>query len=119
MRYIRYIILAAIAVALIVVAMANRGVVTLRLMPAELAELTGVPLLLQSVDVPLFAVIFAGIGIGILLGFVWEWVREHKHRAEKAAKEREVKALEREVRRLKGKQSEGKDEVLALLDQAC
>lgn len=118
MRYIRYVILAAIAVALVVVAMANRGTVTLRLMPVELAELTGVPFLSQAISVPLFAVIFAGIGVGILLGFVWEWVREHKHRSEKNAREREVKALEREVRRLKGKQSEGKDEVLALLDQA-
>jgi len=118
MRYIRYIILAAIAVVLVVVAMANRGIVTLRLMPVELAELTGVPFLSQAINVPLFAVIFAGIGVGILLGFVWEWVREHKFRSQKAAKEREVKALEREVRRLKGQQSEGKDEVLALLDQA-
>ena len=38
--------------------------------------------------------------------------------AEASRKAREVQKLEREVRRLKGKQTEGQDEVLALLDQA-
>lgn len=118
MRHIRYGIIGSIAVVLIVVALANRGVVTLRILPQELAELIGVPLLARSVDLPLFLVIFGGIAAGVLLGFVWEWMREHKIRAAKATTEREVKSLEREVRRLKGKQNEGKDEVLALLDDA-
>jgi hypothetical protein len=43
-------------------------------------------------------------------------MREHKIRAAKASTGRELKFLKREVRRLKGNQNEGKDEVLALLD---
>ncbi len=114
-RYIRYAFLAALGLALVAVAMANRGVVTLKLLPETLAQLVGIN---QSIDLPLFVVIFGGIIAGLLIGFFWEWLREHKHRAEAARKQSEVKKLEREVRRLKGRQSEGKDEVLALLDEA-
>ena len=52
------------------------------------------------------------------MGFVWEWIREHDQRAEAARTAREMRRLEREVKRLKGVQNEGKDEVLALLDKA-
>ena len=41
MRYIRYFVLGAIAVALITVAIANRGPLTVRLLPAELEGLLG------------------------------------------------------------------------------
>ncbi|NSX56703.1 lipopolysaccharide assembly protein LapA domain-containing protein [Parasulfitobacter algicola] len=113
MRYIRYLIIASIAICLIVVALANRNAVTLRLLPEDLAALTGYTF---SISLPLFVVIFAGIAVGILLGFVWEWMREHKHRSEASQKGREVSKLKREVKRLKGEKHEGKDEVLALLE---
>jgi uncharacterized integral membrane protein len=115
MRYIRYAFLAALALILVSVALANRGMVTLQLLPGALSDLVG---LNRTVDLPLFLVIFGGIVAGLLIGFVWEWLREHKHRAEAAARRNEVKRLEREVRRLKGEKHEGKDEVLALLDEA-
>ena len=62
--------------------------------------------------------IFGGIVGGLLIGFVWEWLREYKLRAAAGRTERELKDTQREVRRLKGKQNENKDEVLALLDEA-
>jgi uncharacterized integral membrane protein len=114
MRYIRYTFLACLGVALIAMALANRGVVTLKLMPDGLADLVG---LNHSISLPLFGVILGGIVAGLLIGFVWEWLREHKLRAESGRKSREMGKLEREVRRLKGVQNEGKDEVLALLEQ--
>lgn len=118
MRYIRYAILAAIAVVLIVLALANRASVTLNTLPGGLAEFPGMGVLDYSVELPLFAVGFGGVLAGLLLGFVWEWIREHKHRAEAARKQSEVKKLERELRRKDARQNEGKDEVLALLDKA-
>jgi uncharacterized integral membrane protein len=114
MRYIRYAVLAAIAVALITVALANRASVTLNLLPRELADLTGYSF---SVTLPLFLVIFAGIVAGLLIGFVWEWMREHKHRAAASSGRRENKKLQREVSRLKDSGSQTPaDEVLALLE---
>ncbi|MEM8656258.1 MAG: LapA family protein [Pseudomonadota bacterium] len=115
MRYIRYACIAIFAVALIAVALANRGMVTLKLLPDEIAGLFAVA---PTVQLPLFVVIFGGIIVGLLVGFVWEWLREHAIRAENARNAREKRRLEREVKRLKSEKHEGKDEVLALLDEA-
>mgnify|MGYP007046329762 CR=1 FL=1 len=57
-RYIRYAFLAALAVVLIAVAMANRGFVTLNILPAALADLTRFS---WSISLPLYVVIFASI----------------------------------------------------------
>lgn len=115
MRYIKYALLAAIAVVLIAVSLANREMVTLELLPSDLAGLVGIN---HSVSLPLFVVIFGGVGVGLLIGFLWEWIREYKQRAQAAAQTREMDRMRREIKRLKGAQSEGKDDVLALLDEA-
>ena len=115
MRYIRYAILAAIAVAMITVALANRAPVTLNLLPEGLAQLLRYPAAANSISLPLFVVIFAGILSGVLLGFVWEWLREHKHRAEAVRQRREKERLAREVAKIKTSAAPG-DDVLALLE---
>ncbi|MEO0369888.1 MAG: DUF1049 domain-containing protein [Pseudomonadota bacterium] len=115
MRYIRYAILASIAVVLIVVAMANRGMVTVQALPTELAQIVG----MNAVqELPLFVVIFAGILGGLVLGFIWEWIREAKERAAAARTAREMERMRAEIKRLKQSGSDGQDEVLALLDKA-
>lgn len=115
MRYIKYAVLAIIAVALISVSLANREMVTLDLLPVDLARLTGWD---YSINLPLFVVIFGGVAIGLLVGFLWEWIREYKQRAEAAAQKREMDRMRRELKRLKAEKHEGKDDVLALLDEA-
>ena len=113
MRYIRYVFLAALAVVLITVPLANRGTVTLHLLPEGISGFLGFS---GSLTLPLFIVIFLGIIAGIGIGFVWEWLREHRQRAEAAIAKREATRLAREVDRLKGPGSEKGDDVLALLD---
>ncbi|MCZ0813662.1 MAG: LapA family protein [Pseudomonadota bacterium] len=115
MRYIRYASIAIFAVALILVALANRGLVAVKLVPDELS---GLAALNPSHEVPLFVVIYGGIVAGLVIGFIWEWIREHGERVAAARQARELRALRAEVRRLKGEKHEGKDEVLALLDEA-
>ena len=115
MRYIRNAILAIITVALVSVALANSQVVTIQLLPGGLAELVGRN---WSIALPLFVVIFGGVAAGLLIGFVWEWIREHKHRREAAVRARDARRLEREVSRLKTEKHQGKDEVLAILEEA-
>ncbi|MHA6264477.1 lipopolysaccharide assembly protein LapA domain-containing protein [Arenibacterium sp. CAU 1754] len=115
MRYIRYAFLAALAIVLISVSLANRGFVDLKLMPDALEQLLGFNL---SISLPLFVVVLGGIVAGLIIGFVWEWLREYKHRREASVKAREVNKLEREVSRLKTEKHQGKDEVLAILDEA-
>lgn len=113
MRYLRYLFLSVIGVLLITLALANRGPVTLRLLPEELA---GVFNLSGELSLPLFLVIFAGIVVGLLIGFVWEYLREFKHRHALSKRGREVNKLEREVKRLKGRSGDGKDDILALIE---
>lgn len=114
-RYLRYAFLAALAIVLIAVALANRGPVTLRLMTDDLADVVG---LNASITLPLFIVIFGGIVAGILVGFVWEWFREHKHRAEAVHQRREKDRLKREVSRLRETSATPDDEILALLESS-
>ncbi|HBV54346.1 MAG TPA: DUF1049 domain-containing protein [Rhodobacteraceae bacterium] len=113
MRYLRYAFMGALALCLIAVALANRQVVGLKLLPDGLAEIAG---LNPSIELPLFLVIFGGILAGLLIGFVWEWLREYKHRAEAAAKGAEAARLQKELHRVKRRTGDGRDDVLALLD---
>jgi putative membrane protein len=115
MKYIRFTFWGSAAIALIIVGMANRGVVTLRALPEALAGPLGIS---PDIQMPLFMAIFVGVAIGLLIGFFWEWVREHRIRADARAKGREVSALKREVDSLKTEKHEGKDEIVALLDKA-
>ena len=115
MRYIRYASIAIFAVALILIALANRGMVTVRLLPDEVASLA---VLNPSYDVPLFIVIFGGIVAGLIVGFIWEWIREAKERMAAARQAREMQQMRAEIRRLKGEKHQGKDEVLAILEEA-
>jgi len=115
MRYVRYLCIAIFALALIAVALANRSVVSLKVLPTEVS---GFFALNPELRVPLFIVILGSIIAGLLVGFVWEWFREYNQRAEAARQAREMRRLEREVARLKGEKYKGQDDVLALLDQA-
>lgn len=115
MRYIRYAFLAILGIVLISVSLANRESVQLTLMPEPFAELLGFNF---STSLPLFVVVLGGVIAGLIIGFLWEWLREHKHRRDASAKTSEVRKLEREVKKLKKKQNDGQDEVLALLDEA-
>lgn len=113
MRYIKFLFILCLTVALVSTAMANRAPVTLNVLTDDLANLIGVH---WSVTLPLYAVLFGGIVLGLLIGFVWEWLREHKHRSAVTRKEREVSVLKRELTKVKGTQSGQGDDVLALLD---
>ncbi|NJS38801.1 MAG: LapA family protein [Rhodobacteraceae bacterium] len=115
MRYLRLLVIGLLALSLLTVALANRTLVQVRLLPEDLAALTG---LTWAAEVPLFLVIFAGIVAGVLIGFVWEWLRETGIRSTASARAREVARLEREIAELRGAAGVApKDDVLALLEK--
>lgn len=114
MKTLRYAFWAIVGLCLILVGLANRGMVTVRAMPEAFSDLLGIS---PDVSLPLFVVIFIGVAAGLLIGFLWEWVREHRQRAEGRAKAREVESLRRELAALKTKAAVEKgDDVLALLE---
>ena len=114
LRLLKYLVLAAIAVVLVVLALANREAVVLELLPPDMAAWVGVDL--QSVELPLFLVIFGGVAIGLLIGRIAEWLREYRFRADAKHQRRERTKLEREMATLKGSQHAEEDDVLALLE---
>ncbi len=113
MKLLRLAFLGLLALVLIALALANRDLVTLRALPPEAGEFLGFS---WSLQLPLFLVSVAGILLGLLIGFVWEWLREHKIRSHAVKVSRKAAHLEREVDRLKTKAEGPKDEVLALLE---
>lgn len=113
MQAVRLIFLAIVGAVLIVFALANREMVTFRLLPPELAEFLPWTIAIKA---PAFIAIFGGMLIGVLIGFVWEWMREHRYRAAAERRRRNISRLEEEVDGLKKEKSAGKDEILAMLD---
>lgn len=114
MKTLRYAFWAIVALILVLVGLANRGMVTLRAMPEAFSNALGIS---PDIQMPLFVAIFIGVGVGLLLGFIWEWIREYKERAEGRAKAREVEALRRELATLKASTAPKGDDVLALLSK--
>jgi lipopolysaccharide assembly protein A len=113
-RTFRYVVLIIIAIALLIVAMANRAAVTVRLLPDDIAAFFGGS---WAMEMPLFLALFGGVVAGLLIGFVWEWVRESKYRGTASSKSREVARLERELAVLRDTKPEAEDDVLALLER--
>ena len=114
MRYVKFAFLALVALTLVTVALANRAMIELKLLPAAVSELFGFQ---ERIAMPLYVVIFGGIVAGIVIGFVWEWLREYRIRREAERRRREVNRLARENDRLRAEVHEGEDDVLALLDR--
>lgn len=110
MRTIKLILLALILIVIVTLAVANRTPVTLNLLPEGLAVVAQ-----RSIQVPLYALGLISVLVGMLLGYILEWLREHKHRRRAALKAREAAELNREVGRLKRETGKGQDDVLALL----
>lgn len=109
MRTIKLILLALILIGIVVLAVANRGPVTLNLLPEGLAGVAR-----YSIELPLFLVGLTSVLVGMVLGYILEWLREHKHRKRASQKSREAAALTREVGRLR-RAGKPEDDVLALL----
>ena len=101
------------ALVLVIVALANRGAVTVNAMPPDLGDLLRAD---WRIELPLYVVMFGGIAAGLLIGFVWEWLRERKHRVTASVKHREVSKLERELAQLRDAKGVVQDDVIALLE---
>ena len=114
MRYLSYVIIGVLLVLLVTLSVANMQPVTLRLLPDDLMDIMSYQ---QSVTVPVFVVVWAAMAVGLGMGYVIEWFREMRIRSAAARQARELKKLEREVKRVKGQRDEGKDEILALVDE--
>jgi uncharacterized membrane protein len=114
--YVRYALLAVLMALAVTVALANRAPVTLALWPDSVTAILGFG---YAVTLPLFVVVVGAVGLGLLLGFVWEWLRERGIRAEAARARRELETLRaREAGNAPTApaRTAQQDEILALVD---
>lgn len=111
MRTLKLVFLALILIAIVLLALANRDMVTLNLLPEGLSAV--LPL---SVELPLFVVSLISIVVGLVLGYLFEYVREAKHRRRASHEAREAERLNREVAQLRRSRGSREDEVLAILN---
>ena len=113
MRYLRMLFVAVLAILLLTVALANRQIVDVSLFPGQFGQYLGGT---WSARMPLFLVILLSLLIGMVLGLIWEWLRESHLRQESNRRAFELRQLEREVGGLRTTHAAPRDEVLAILD---
>ena len=87
MAYLRIALSAVLAILLATIALANREFVSVQLFPEAIGNLIGFNF---GFGLPLFILLGLAIGLGLMLGFIWEWLREHSYRAEAARLRRRV-----------------------------
>ncbi|MEL6576138.1 MAG: LapA family protein [Pseudomonadota bacterium] len=111
LRIIKIAVLLTICVVLVVVGVANMQFVPLRLIPEGMSipetGATSDPL----ITLPLSVVILAAMLVGFVIGEIFEWMREGKHRRERDNRGREIQALRAENARLKAKLSDPKEDL--------
>jgi uncharacterized integral membrane protein len=94
-RFLKALILLPVAILVVLLAVANRAPVTLSLDPfsGDVPEF--------ATQLPLFAVIFAAVMVGVVIGGVASWLAQGKHRRERRRFRREARTLRHETERLR------------------
>ena len=113
MRLIRTLFLFCLATLLFLLSLANNEKVTLYFMPENLSSFLGIKV---ALSIPLFLVFFSGILIGLVIGFLWEWLREYKFRVEANNYQKRLSKAENELSELHARENK-KDDVLTLLEK--
>ena len=92
-NFLKALILFPIAILVVLLAVANRGPVTLSLDPfsREVPEI--------AFTVPLFALIFAAVMLGVIIGGVAAWLAQSKHRRAERHYKREARRLRTDTAR--------------------
>jgi uncharacterized integral membrane protein len=94
-RFLKALVLLPVAVLVVLLAVANRSPVTVSFDPFS----KDVPEFAASL--PLFAVIFAAVMLGVVIGGVAAWLAQSKHRRARRQYRREVQHLRNETERLR------------------
>lgn len=114
MRFIKILFLVLVAICAVILAVANRGPVTLHLWPDGMILPEAVAAWPSQVTLPIYAAALIAVFVGILVGVVMELLRESGHRRRERQFEREAARLQRENKRLAKKAGEDEDDILGL-----
>ena len=93
-RFLKGLVLVPIAIVVVLLAVANREFVTLSFDPFS-------PEPVFSLSVPLYALVFAAVALGIVVGGIGSWLGQGKNRRRARHNRREAESWQREADRLK------------------
>jgi uncharacterized integral membrane protein len=96
MRFVRLLIVIPVAVVVIVLAVVNRGPLTLRYLPPQFGE--------AAFTVPVFVALLGAVMMGVLIGGSASWWIQGRHRRLERAYRREADNLKMEAERLRAMQ---------------
>ena len=85
----------------------------IRILPSELEGFLGGGMIFS---IPIFVLFLCGVIFGLFVGFVWEWIREMKHRSASSRKSKELSKVENELSQLKRESGQNEDEIMLLLN---
>ena len=85
----------------------------IRILPSELEGFFGGGMIFS---IPIFVLFLCGVIFGLFVGFVWEWIREMKHRSAASRKSKELAKVENELSQLKRESGQNEDEIMLLLN---
>ena len=85
----------------------------IRVLPSELEGFLGGGMIFS---IPIFVLFLCGVIFGLFVGFVWEWIREMKHRSASSRKSKELAKVENELSQLKRESGQNEDEIMLLLN---
>ena len=85
----------------------------IRILPSELEGFLGGGMIFS---IPIFVLFLCGVIFGLFVGFVWEWIREMKHRSASSRKSKELAKVENELIQLKRESGQNEDEIMLLLN---
>ena len=111
MKYIRYAFYAFVGISLLFLALDNQQQVDFVLIPDFVPGLREV-----AVTVPLFVVTLTALLVGIVLGYVLEYLREARIRRAASRSKRALKKTEAQLAALKKETGKHDDDVLAILE---
>lgn len=94
LRFLKAVILLPIAILVVLLAVANRSPVTFSFDPTRAASDL-------SVTLPLYALLFMALALGVVIGGVAAWLAQRKHRSARRRQQREADRLRIEAERLR------------------
>jgi uncharacterized integral membrane protein len=96
-QFLKALILLPVAIAVVLLAVANRGPVTISFDPFSGAAPE------FSATVPLYAALLAALALGVVVGGIASWIAQGKHRRAKRRTHREAQRLRAEAERLRAR----------------
>ncbi len=90
-KFLTAFVLVPLAIVIVMFAVANREMVTVSFDPFDIAQPASAP------KMPLFILIFVLVGVGVLIGGIAAWLKQHKWRTRARRAEADVRRLRAEL----------------------